>query len=78
MLGLFVLFFHRLLFFKIGINFYFIYLFSLFMVGPMTHGGSWARGPIGAVATGLLHSHRNARSEPCLQPAAQFMATLDP
>ena len=44
----------------------------------MAHGGSQARGQIGAVAAGLYHSHSNARSEPHLQPTPQPMATLDP
>ena len=35
-------------------------------------------GQIGAVATGLHHSHSNARSEPRLQPTPQLSATLDP
>ena len=34
----------------------------------MAHGGSQARGRIGAVAAGLRHSHSNAGSEPHLQP----------
>ena len=37
-----------------------------------------ARDRIGAVATGLHHSHSNARAEPCLQPTPQLTATLDP
>jgi len=40
----------------------------------MAHGGPQARGPIGAVAVGLCQSHRNMRSEPCLQPTPQLMA----
>ena len=39
---------------------------------------SQARGQIGAVATGLHHSHSNAGSESHLQPTPQFMAVLDP
>ena len=38
----------------------FIYLFSLFRAEPKAYGGSTARGLIGAVATGLHHSHSNA------------------
>ena len=41
------------------------------------YGGSQARGPIGAVATGLRQSHSNAGSEPCLQPTPQLTATPD-
>ena len=44
----------------------------------MTYGDSQVRGPIGAVAAGLLHSHGNARSEPSLQPTPQLMAMPDP
>ena len=44
----------------------------------MAHGGSQARGGIGATAAGLRHSHSNAGSEPLLQPTPQFTATLDP
>ena len=40
----------------------FIYLFSLFRATPEAYGGSQARGLIGATATGLRHSHSNARS----------------
>ena len=40
--------------------------FCLFRVILTAYGGSLARGPIGAVAAGLRHSHSNARSEPCL------------
>ena len=40
--------------------------------------GFQARGLMGAVATGLHHSHSNTRSKPHLQPTPQLMATLDP
>ena len=53
-------------------------VFCLFRAIPTAYGGSQARGPIGAVATGLHHSHSNARSEPCLRPIPQLMATPDP
>jgi len=36
---------------------------DLFRATPMAYGGSQARGPIGAVAAGLRHSHSNTRSE---------------
>ena len=45
---------------------------------PSAYGESQAGGLIGAVATGLPHSHSNAGSEPCLRPTPQFMATPDP
>ena len=44
----------------------------------MAYGGSQARGPIGAVADSLRHSHSNAGSEPCLRPTPQLTATPDP
>ena len=44
----------------------------------MAYGGSQTRGRIGAVATGLRHSHSNAGSDPHLQPTLQSMAMLDP
>ena len=56
----------------------FTYLFCLFRARPVPHRSSQARGPIWATAAGLYHSHSNARSEPCLQPASQLMATPYP
>ena len=44
----------------------------------MEYGGSQARGLIGAVATGLCHSHSNAGSKPSLQPTPVLTAILDP
>ena len=41
------------------------------------YGGSQARGPTRAVASGLHHSDGNARSELCLQPTPQLMAMPD-
>ena len=52
-------------------------VFAFSRAAPMAYGGSQARGPIGAVAMGLHLSHSNARSEPCLQPTPQLMATPD-
>ena len=49
----------------------FFCLFCLFRGAPAAHGGSQARGPIGATATGLCHSHNNTRSKPRLQPTQQ-------
>ena len=43
-----------------------IFFFCLFRGAPMAYGGSQARGLMRAVATGLCHSHSNARSEPRL------------
>ena len=44
------------------------FFFSLFGAAPETSGGFQTRGWIRAGATGLCHSHSNARSKPCLQP----------
>ena len=59
-----------------------VYLFFLsfcvFRATPTVYGGSQARGQIIAVSPGLCQSHSNVASELCLQPAPQFMATLDP
>ena len=69
------------------INCYFLmrergdFFFSVFFVfsraAPEAYGGSLARGPIGAVAASLGHSHSNWGSEPRLQPTPQLTATLD-
>ena len=40
----------------------------------MAYGGSQARDQIGAVATGLYHSHSNSGSEPRLRSTPQFRA----
>ena len=58
----------------------FIYLLSFFAfsgAAPTAHGGSQARGPIGAIATGLRQSHSKAGSEPRRQPMPQLTATPD-
>ena len=46
-------------------------LFCLFRTAPTAYGGSQARGPIRAAATGLHQSHCNAGSKPRLQPSWQ-------
>ena len=56
----------------------FFFVFLSFRAIPMTHGGSQARGPFGAVATCLCQSHSNGGSEPHLQPTPQLTATSDP
>ena len=45
-----------------------LFIYCLFLGGgsPMAYGGSQARGPTGAVAAILCHSHSHARSEPRL------------
>ena len=57
--------------------FFFLVFFAMSWAAPVAYGGSWARGQIGAVATGLHQSHSNAGSEPRLQPTPQLMATPD-
>ena len=62
----------------------FIFLFIFFVVvaiswgAPAAYGSSQARGQIRAAASGLHHSHSNARSEPHLKPTPQLVATPDP
>ena len=63
------------------VHFSFAFFFLIFRSLRFTltaYGDSQARGLIGAVATGLCQSHRNARSEPRLQPTPQLTATPDP
>ena len=64
--------------FSVSLSFFFFLSFCLFRAAPAAYGSFQARVLIRAVATGLHHSHSNARSEPCLWPTPQFMATLDP
>ena len=56
-------------------NFCFVLFFR---AAPTAYGCSQPRGPIGAIAVGLHHSHSHTRSEPCLQPTPQLMVMLDP
>ena len=56
----------------------FCLFFFFFRVTPEAHGSCQARGQTGAVAAGLHYSHGNARSESCLLPTPQLMATPDP
>ena len=44
----------------------------------MAYGSSQARGPIGAVAAGLQHSHRSVGSKPHLRPTPELTAMQDP
>ena len=55
-----------------------IFVFCLFRAAPAAHGGSKARGLIGAIATSLRQSHSNAGSKLRLQPTPQFTAMPDP
>ena len=44
----------------------FFFFFGLFRAAPLAHGGSQAKGRIGAVAVGLHHSHSEHQMEPSL------------
>ena len=55
-----------------------VVVFLLLRAVPAAYGSSQARGPIGAIAAGLHHSHSNAGSESHLQPTPQLTATPDP
>ena len=58
--------------------FFFFCLFAISLAAPAAYGGSQARGPIGALASGLCQSHSKAGSKPRLQPTPQLSATPDP
>ena len=49
-----------------------------FRTTSVAYGGSQVRGPIGATAAGLCHSHSSAGSDPHLQPTPQLKAMPDP
>ena len=53
------------------------FFFGLFRATPTVYGGSQARGPIGATAAGLHHSHSHAGSEPRLQHTPQLTTKGD-
>ena len=57
---------------------FFVCFLSFSRAAPTAHGGSQARGPIGAVVAGLHHSHSNTRSKLHLQPIPQLTTMLDP
>ena len=61
-------------FFFVLFLFLFFFCFCFFIATPVAYGVSQARGLIGATAAGLHQSHRNAGSEPHLQPTPQLMA----
>ena len=54
----------------------FIY-FCCFRATPEVYGSSQAKGPIGAAAAGLNHSHSNVSSELRLQSTPQLTTMLD-
>ena len=64
------------LFLSLSLFFFFVCFLGLHL--RHTYGGSQARGPIGVVGACLRQSHSNTRSELCLQPTPQLMATQDP
>ena len=69
---------HSIIFLK-SIHFFLsFFFFLLFRATLAAYGSSQARSLIGAVVTGLHHSHSNTRSEPRLRPTPQLMATPDP
>ena len=45
---------------------FFFFVFCLFRAALKAYRGSQARGPVGAVAAGLCHSHSNTGSQPHL------------
>ena len=59
---------------------YFSFFFSFFFFRaiPVAHGGSQARGQMGATASSLDHSHSNVESQPHLRPTPQLKAMPDP
>ena len=70
--------FLRFLFIYFLLKKIFFCLFVFSRAAPRAHGGSQAKGPIGAVAAGLCHSHSNSRPKPRLQTTPQLTAMPDP
>ena len=67
-----------LFFFFVFLSVVVVVVVAISWAAPAAYGGSQARGPIRAVATGLRQSHSNVGSEPRLQPTPQLTATPDP
>ena len=63
---------------RYSISFLIFFSFVFFRAVPTAYGSFQARGGFRAIAAGLHHSHSNVRSEPCLPPTLQLMATLNP
>ena len=61
-----------------SVYFLFFCLLAISWAAPTAHGGSQARGRIGAAVADLRHSHSNTGSEPRLQPIPQLTAMPDP
>ena len=68
------------LFILIFLNFFIFFVFCPFRAAPMAHGGSQARGPIGAIAASLHHSRNTTNpSHVCnLHHSAQQCRILNP
>ena len=58
--------------------FFFFGLLVFFRATAAAYGGSQAKGPIGALATGLHQSHSNVPSQPSLPRTWQLIARQDP
>ena len=69
---------HILQLYIAGAWYEFFFFFGLFRPTSMAYGGPQARGPIGAEASSLCHSHSNMESELHLQPTPQLTTTPDP
>ena len=76
--GVFGLQVHWQMFLSLSLSLSLFFFFLLFRAAPAADGSSQVRGPIGAVAASLRHSHSNVGSEPCLWPTPQLTATPDP
>ena len=63
---------------KDGLGISTFFFFFAVRAAPKAYGGSQARGPVGAAAASLHHSHSNTGSKPPLRPTPQLTATLDP
>ena len=59
-------------------SFFLFLIFGLFRAVLVVYVSSQARGPIGATAAGLHHSHSNTGSDPHLRPTPQPTAMPDP
>ena len=57
---------------------FFFFVFYLFRAAPMAYGGSKARGPFGAGAAGLRHSHSISGPELHQQSIPPLAALPDP
>ena len=68
---------HCVLFYFLFIYLFIYCLFVFSRASLAAHGGSQARGQIGAVAAGLRQSHSNVGSEPSLPPPPKLRATPD-